>query len=381
MLLRVLRSCLEKHRIEVSLTVCLAMLTQPEAMGLTINSNFIPRGGNLPGIGIALRPAPNTSGSGNLQEIFQVAAQTWERVIQDDFTITLNYGWYPTSPISSSAFHQGVRVGGSPSRQLEGSIAFNNNNANLFKFFLDGTPYSDEEFSEVFESELDLGGGLIGTRRHYWPIGAEVVGTIDLLSTAIHEIGHALGLVGWQFFNDEVTDGDIDITIAPYTGTSLPVAATHLDISGPMMSNRGRPLGSRRDITQADLLAVCQLSRFTDCVLESTADFDTDNDIDGTDFLAWQGGFGRGIALAAGDADADLDVDGNDLTIWKQQYGGLPVTSTALRIPEPSTHIALIVGILSLLTGQRRAIQKRGILQAGTHRRWNRSAAQAIVDA
>lgn len=53
-----------------------------------------------------------------------------------------------------------------------------------------------------------------------------------------------------------------------------------------------------------------------------SADFDEDGDIDGSDFLAWQRGFGTPNAMKAdGDADNDLDVDSDDLTIWTDQYG------------------------------------------------------------
>jgi glucose/arabinose dehydrogenase len=53
-----------------------------------------------------------------------------------------------------------------------------------------------------------------------------------------------------------------------------------------------------------------------------TADFDTDGDVDGHDFLAWQRGLGLSNAQRVdGDTNADGDVDSGDLTIWKQQFG------------------------------------------------------------
>ena len=54
-----------------------------------------------------------------------------------------------------------------------------------------------------------------------------------------------------------------------------------------------------------------------------TADFDADGDVDGSDFLTWQRGFGTPNATPqAGDADYDNDVDSADLTIWENQFGG-----------------------------------------------------------
>lgn len=67
------------------------------------------------------------------------------------------------------------------------------------------------------------------------------------------------------------------------------------------------------------------------------ADFDNDGDVDGSDFLAWQRGFGTGTTNAEGDADGDGDVDGTDLAQWTGAYGSAPVA--ALQQPvivEPS---------------------------------------------
>ncbi len=63
------------------------------------------------------------------------------------------------------------------------------------------------------------------------------------------------------------------------------------------------------------------------------ADFDSDGDVDGFDFLAWQRGFGTTAPNAEkgdGDADDDFDVDGTDLTVWENQFGsGAPTVSMA----------------------------------------------------
>lgn len=52
-----------------------------------------------------------------------------------------------------------------------------------------------------------------------------------------------------------------------------------------------------------------------------SADFNGDAIVDGSDFLAWQRGFGIGTTAAQGDADGDHDVDQNDLAAWKSQFG------------------------------------------------------------
>lgn len=65
----------------------------------------------------------------------------------------------------------------------------------------------------------------------------------------------------------------------------------------------------------------------------SSADFDTDGDIDGADFLAWQRGFGTPMpdaTKADGDADNDTDVDSDDLAVWSGSFGAVAVSSHGL---------------------------------------------------
>ena len=55
-----------------------------------------------------------------------------------------------------------------------------------------------------------------------------------------------------------------------------------------------------------------------------SADFDSDGDIDGTDFLSWQRGFGKANAVRAdGNSDDDTDVDASDLAAWATTFGSL----------------------------------------------------------
>ena len=60
------------------------------------------------------------------------------------------------------------------------------------------------------------------------------------------------------------------------------------------------------------------------------ADFDTDVDVDGKDFLSWQRGFGiAGSAiLANGDANNDDDVDSVDLAYWESLFGATDTTDS-----------------------------------------------------
>lgn len=76
------------------------------------------------------------------------------------------------------------------------------------------------------------------------------------------------------------------------------------------------------------------------------ADFDSDGDRDGADFLIWQRGFGGPGGLANGDANDSGTVDGADLAIWESQYG-VPPLSAVSAVPEPTTTMLLTIALVS----------------------------------
>ncbi len=64
----------------------------------------------------------------------------------------------------------------------------------------------------------------------------------------------------------------------------------------------------------------------------TSADFGSDGDVDGADFLAWQQGYGTigGDTIGEGDANGDGQVDEADLTVWHNQYGSAPAELSTL---------------------------------------------------
>jgi hypothetical protein len=87
----------------------------------------------------------------------------------------------------------------------------------------------------------------------------------------------------------------------------------------------------------------------------ANADFDQDGDVDGSDLLTWQRGFGVGATFVDGDANGDGTVDDLDLAIWQSQYGrtsgGL---ETIAAVPEPaSLALAMGLGLAVASTGAR----------------------------
>jgi hypothetical protein len=72
-------------------------------------------------------------------------------------------------------------------------------------------------------------------------------------------------------------------------------------------------------------------------------DFDSDNDVDGADFVVWQTNFPKqtGGTLATGDADHDGDVDGADFVVWQTNFPYSP--SGAAVVPEPSAFLLVAI--------------------------------------
>ncbi len=70
-------------------------------------------------------------------------------------------------------------------------------------------------------------------------------------------------------------------------------------------------------------------STMVSIIVGVSGDFDANGTVSGTDFLAWQRGFGAitGAVLTDGDSDFDGDVDAQDLSIWQQQLPTTPVPS------------------------------------------------------
>ena len=88
----------------------------------------------------------------------------------------------------------------------------------------------------------------------------------------------------------------------------------------------------------------------------ASADFDSDGDVDGRDFLAWQRGFGLTgqTSKVNGDANGDGSVTGADLNVWKATFGGTGAVPAAGAVPEPATVQLLVTVGGALAAGCRR---------------------------
>lgn len=84
-------------------------------------------------------------------------------------------------------------------------------------------------------------------------------------------------------------------------------------------------------------------------LLQGTADFDMDDDVDSADLDIWSAGYGTGTSLASGDAERDGDVDGGDFLSWQRQLTGATPPAAAQAVPEPSCFSLVALASTALL--------------------------------
>jgi hypothetical protein len=85
------------------------------------------------------------------------------------------------------------------------------------------------------------------------------------------------------------------------------------------------------------------------------ADFDSDGDVDGADFLTWQRGVGNTSAdKDDGDANNDNNVTGTDLAVWRSQFGPASVAAAG-SVPEPAAAGLGALALLAVVAGKRGA--------------------------
>ncbi len=220
---------------------------------------------------------------------------------------------------------------------------------------------------------------------------ATIVGG-DVISETIngYDISSALGNlsptgnVGLSFSKPNPVDGpDGDSIVGNSLGENWQLASSNsnlfseffLDGSSTFVSTRSESLGKifnpATPIANRDVKFTYSTT-FGDVVegvvqyvaTPENADFDSDLDVDGNDFLRWQRGVGVGTTLAQGDADGNQVVNGADLAIWKSKYG-LPVATPAgAAVPEPSALLMAPFGLACLAA--RRSTRRRRKLVAAT---------------
>lgn len=239
------------------LAVMLLLAMASGASAVTIETHFI--GGRGPS---------NAVGGGNLNDIVRAAAHMWEAAYADPVTLTIYYGWGPSTDAGT---HTLLTQGYSPNREVSGLIIFDNSGST--RFYLDPTPYTNEEYRGRTDEYQDLGGGLMNVARIFRTPTDEAAANLDLFSVALHEIGHALGMSTANLsFTNQCARGLLIISRRlPFSGAEIPISynnfgiVSHFDALeityGSVMT--GINAGERRVLSGLDIIANAQLSGFT----------------------------------------------------------------------------------------------------------------------
>ena len=251
----------------------------PAPAGLHIKPNFLGQGAP---------PAPELiAGGGDLQEIFATAAKAWERLFRkggDKWVVRIDFDWdTPGNRIDFNLFGQefNEEEGGTPLRITHSTILFANIPPKFtdedLGWFADPTPKDNSEYLSYESDVADVGNGSMNVGRVFSDARGAAVKRIDLLTIAMHEIGHALGLDDeYEGFLHQHLEGlYIPITsprphpgirILTFTGQSHLAGVIRLDedqvSSNQLLMFIQTRTGIRQLISGADALAVAQISSY-----------------------------------------------------------------------------------------------------------------------
>ncbi len=196
----------------------------------------------------------------DLINVMNAAGDYWEGILDSPTPRTISIQTGFSARLSSNTL--AAAIGGNPSSS--GLIAFNRN----FSWFADPTPFDNSEYTTFTETFADLGGGLLNVSAVFGGATGAAADKFDLFDTALHEIGHILGLSA-QFANAHLS-GPLEILDPlPFAGSLIPLTGGHISLADALMGSSTGP-GERDLPSDADILAIAQAGGFTEVTLRPT---------------------------------------------------------------------------------------------------------------
>jgi PEP-CTERM motif len=226
--------------IRTSLTFALfaAVLTLTHAeksqADLMINLDFTNFNTNAPADGSSILGGASRV---DAQNVIQAAANYWTNAFANSnssrswavagrLTQNISVGWQSHGGATLATGGTGWFVA---SGQFSGGLLnFDNDGSSLF--YVDSTPSSNSEWLQSSQRTIAFNGVNMNAERVQFDATGLARSNNDLLSTSIHEIGHALGFLSSYpgFVDADIgSDGDIDITSGAFNGAQIPVSGGH----------------------------------------------------------------------------------------------------------------------------------------------------------
>ena len=89
----------------------------------------------------------------------------------------------------------------------------------------------------------------------------------------------------------------------------------------------------------------------------SSADFNMDSTVNGTDLDIWKSSYGNPADGTTGDADGDGLATGNDFLFWQRQFegNGSPIESPGTAVPEPATMTLLLFSLVIIAVSHKKS--------------------------
>lgn len=266
--------------------------------GLVINLNFDDFSIGAPADGDAILGGATLS---QAQAVIQHAASIWETAFANSdssinwstnaggiLTQNIAIRWAPESNATLATAGTTWSTDAGPSYGQWESAAMNWDNDGTSRFYVDPAPLNNSEWAQSSQSNLSFNSVNMNAERvHFDAPAGTIRSNSDMLTVAVHEMGHALGLMTLfpaYAASDVGNNGTIDITSGPFVGAQVPINGSHtrfqtqtpstefpydpsggffpLDDYYPNVMGPSSIAGVRKLLTEADIAIVAEMLQF-----------------------------------------------------------------------------------------------------------------------